>query len=216
MNFVARTALAAAVISGVMGGLVAFAAPASAASAVRTGATIHIEDHICTLGPLVTWRGDDDTLRRGALTSGHCGVEGDIVADSRTEKPIGAVVASFYTDNSRTDDHALIAFYGTTVTAHPTTISGAADPVEGASVRTFGGVSGNRTGTVTSVGDAMFDVSFPVVGGDSGGAVYSITGDGIFLAGVIKGHDAETGKGRVIKISEVIADMPFLKPAGAA
>lgn len=198
-----------------MAAVTALASTANAAGiTARPGSVIYVDNSVCTLGPLMSWKDASNTITYGALTAGHCGEFGDTVYLARTEERIGSIAVSEY-NSFGSDDYALVAFDHVNYAAPAISNKGVGAPSEGMRVRTFGGISGDRVGTVTATQSTSFDVSFPAVKGDSGGAVYGVDSEGIHLLGIIQGYNADTGKAHVVTAEYALRDMPSVAPLGA-
>lgn len=153
----------------------------------------------CTVGPYVSFPGNDGTTRYGAVTAGHCGDDGDDVYRVRGDGSREMVSRIFGAVNDKTNrDYALLPLNRAFVSqGGPYTPRGvvltqelAAASFQGMNVSlcAAGVTTGTRCGPLTEVVGGRIHAKFPSDHGDSGGPVWVNTENGTEVVGILRGN----------------------------
>ena len=153
----------------------------------------------CTVGPYVSFAGNDGATRYGAVTAGHCGNDGDDVYRVRSDGSREMVSKIFGAVNDKTSlDYALLPLNRAYVSqGGPYTPNGvmltqelAAASFRGTdvSVCAAGIATGTRCGPLVEVVGGRIHAKFPSDHGDSGGPVWVNTANGTEVVGILRGN----------------------------
>lgn len=153
----------------------------------------------CTVGPYVSFTGNDGATRYGAVTAGHCGEDGDDVYRVRSDGSREMVSKIFGSVNDKTSrDYALLPLNRAFVSqGGPYTPNGvvltqelAAASFQGMDVSlcAAGVTTGTRCGPLTEVVGGRIHARFPSDHGDSGGPVWVRTANGTEVVGILRGN----------------------------
>ena len=153
----------------------------------------------CTVGPYVSFTGNDGSSRYGAVTAGHCGDDGDDVYRVRSDGSRELISKIFGAVNDKTSlDYALLPLdrayisQGGPYTPHGVMLTQelAAASFRGSnvSVCAAGITTGTRCGPLVEVVGGRIHARFPSDHGDSGGPVWVNTANGTEVVGILRGN----------------------------